>query len=43
MNNLKLYHMLHILINASYSKRSGYVSRYDEKDGELKNGLTCIP
>jgi len=34
LNNPNLYHTLRILINASYSKYSGYVSRYDEQDGK---------
>jgi len=33
LNNPQLYHTLRILINASYSKYSGYVSRYDEVNG----------
>lgn len=34
LNNPNLYHTLRILINASYSKYSGYVSRYDEIEGK---------
>lgn len=34
LNNPNLYHTLRILLNASYSKYSGYVSRYDEQDGK---------
>ena len=34
LNNPHLYSTLRILINASYSKNSGYVTRYDEEDGK---------
>lgn len=34
LNNPHLYHTLRILINASYSKHSGYVSRYDKQNGK---------
>ncbi len=34
LSNPKLYATLRILLNASYSKNSGFVSRYDEEDGK---------
>jgi hypothetical protein len=34
LNNPHLYATLRILLNASYSKASGYVTRYDEQDGK---------
>jgi hypothetical protein len=34
LNNPNLFQTLRILINASYSKNSGYVTRYDEQDGK---------
>jgi hypothetical protein len=34
LNNPHLYATLRILLNASYSKSSGYVTRYDEQDGK---------
>jgi len=34
LNNPRLYATLRILLNASYSKYSGYVTRYDEEDGK---------
>jgi hypothetical protein len=34
LNNPHLYSTLRILLNASYSKSSGYVTRYDEEDGK---------
>lgn len=34
LNNPHLYATLRILLNASYSKSSGYVTRYDEEDGK---------
>jgi len=34
LNNPHLYSTLRVLINASYSKHSGYVTRYDEVDGK---------
>jgi hypothetical protein len=34
LNNPNLYSTLKILLNASYSKHSGYVTRYDEIDGK---------
>jgi hypothetical protein len=33
LNNVNLHATLRILINASYSKNSGFVTRYDEEDG----------
>jgi len=34
LNNPKLYATLKTLLNASYSKNSGFVSRYDEENGK---------
>lgn len=34
LNNPNLYSTLRILLNASYSKDIGYVTRYDEQDGK---------
>jgi len=34
LNNPKLYATIRILLNASYSKHIGYVTRYDEIDGK---------
>jgi len=34
LNNPRLYATIRILLNASYSKHSGYVTRYDEENGK---------